>query len=325
MLILNEQDIEQIGINWDSTIAIIEDSVRCLEHQDYAQPIKPYLRYRNPKNRIIAMPAFIGGDFNVAGIKWIASFPENIQKGIPRAHSVIILNRAETGEPFCVINTPLLSVIRTASVSGLLVKYYQEVRTLDKVKIGLTGFGPIGQYHLKMCAAILGDLIDRIRVFDIRPMDHTDFEDIPPIEMVSSWEEAYEDADIFITCTVSEAPYVNIPPKPGSLHLNVSLRDYQASMCKWFKGSIIVDDWEEVCRQETDIEKMHIEHGLRQEDTKSMIDVVAHNCLDSYPQDQAIMFNPMGMAVFDIGLGSYYHQLAETLKVHEQQNLFNSI
>ena len=312
MIYLDEHSIKEIGINWGENISCLEKAVKCLKDQDYSQPIKPYLRYRNPINRIIAMPAFVGGEINLAGIKWIASFPQNIHQGIPRAHSVVILNKAETGEPICIINTPLLSVIRTASVSGLVLTYYQKNRDFSGLKIGMTGFGPIGQYHLDMCQALLGDAISSVSIYDIRPIEVSLLAGSPKAKFVSSWEEAYTDADIFISCTVSDAPYIDIAPKPGSLHLNVSLRDYKTETYDWFKEAIIVDDWEEVCREKTDIEMMHIEKGLQKEGTQSITDVVIDNCLANYSTNTPIMFNPMGMAVFDVAIGSQYYRLANT-------------
>jgi N-[(2S)-2-amino-2-carboxyethyl]-L-glutamate dehydrogenase len=44
-----------------------------------------------PKSRIIALPALITEYPRIAGIKWIASNPENISHGLKRASAVIIL------------------------------------------------------------------------------------------------------------------------------------------------------------------------------------------------------------------------------------------
>lgn len=312
MIYLNEEHLRQIGINWKETIDVIEDSVKCLARNDYAQPIKPYLRYRDLKNRIIAMPAFLGGSINMSGIKWIASFPDNIKKKIPRAHSVTILNNADTGEPVGIINTALLSVIRTASVSGLMIQYFEKVRDLKKMKVGIVGFGPIGQYHLKMCTELLLNKIDKIYLFDITGIDESliDEKIKGKINFCDSWQDAYDDADIFITCTVSKASYIDKKPKPESLHLNVSLRDYKTSVFECFKKAIIVDDWDEVCREKTDIEIMHLEKGLSKEQTFSICEVVMNNCNELIFKRNPILFNPMGMAVFDIAIATYYHNLA---------------
>lgn len=308
MIYLEEKDLIEIGINWHHTVDVIQDAVYSLGQQDFAQPVKPYLRYRNLKNRIIAMPAFVGGDINMSGIKWIASFPENIQKGIPRAHSVTILNEAETGVPVGIVNSALLSVIRTASVSGLVIKHFLEARPKQGIKLGIIGFGPIGEYHLKMCYELLGNQLEEVSIFDIRPIDEKRIAGYDHVKVVSSWEEAYSDADIFITCTVSDGAYIDQQPKQGSLHLNASLRDYKVSVYDWFKDAIIVDNWDEVCRENTDIENMHKEKGLQKEDVQTIVNMVLDQCMKAYSSEQPVMFNPMGMAVFDIAIGSYYYR-----------------
>lgn len=318
MKYLNENNLKEIGINWAETINVIEETVRCLDKSDFAQPIKPYLRYRNLKNRIIAMPAFVGGKFNVSGIKWIASFPDNISKGIPRAHSVVILNNADTGEPISIINTALLSIIRTASVSGLMMKYYNKARKLDKFNLGIIGWGPIGRYHFKLFTELYGDKIEKIFLYDTKPIinkNEIDFTNKEKIFITESWEEAYKDSDVFITCTVSNERYINLKPKDGSLQLNVSLRDYEIDVYDYVKEAIVVDDWDEVCRENTDIEFMHKEKGLSREKVKTINDVVCRNYIESMKKEQCVMFNPMGMGVFDIAVGNYYFKKSKENKI----------
>jgi ornithine cyclodeaminase len=316
MLYLNEKDLLKIGFHWNETIDNIEKAVHCLEQKDFVQPIKPYLRYRDLTNRIIALIAFVGGKINLAGIKWIASFPTNIDHGLPRAHSVVILNEADTGVPVATINTALLSIVRTASVSGLMIRYFLKTRPQKNAKVAILGWGPIGRHHYQMVVDLMKDQIGQIALFDIRGIDPATI--TGPCKdktvVVKSWQEAYADADIFITCTVSKAPYVDAKPKAASLQLNCSLRDYKTSILDHTKA-IIVDDWEEVCREKTDIEMMHKERGLQEKDTKSIVDVVCHDAMASYPKDMPIMFNPMGMAVFDVATGRYYLDKAKAMKI----------
>ncbi|WP_151737530.1 2,3-diaminopropionate biosynthesis protein SbnB [Paenibacillus tengchongensis] len=308
MRYLNTDDIKKIGIKWEQTIEAIREAVTILHQHDIAQPIKPYLRYRDPGNRIIAMPAFVGGDVNMAGIKWISSFPKNIQKGIQRAHSVTVLNDADTGKPLAVLNTALISGIRTASVTGLIIKKYEEIYPLEDVTVGIIGFGPIGQLHLQMVMDILGDRISKVLLYDIAGVKM----DLIPeaiknrVEVTESWEEAYGKADVFITCTVSPNGYIDQKPKERSLLLNVSLRDFKPEILDYTQ-SIIVDDWEEVCRENTDIELMHLQRGLQKSDTKSITEIVCEDQMKSFPADKPILFNPMGMAIFDVATSKYYY------------------
>lgn len=308
MIYLNEKNLKKIGIDWNETINTIEEVVRCLDKKDFSQPIKPYLRYKNLENRIIAMPAYVGGKFDVAGIKWIASFPGNIAKGLPRANSVVVLNKSDTGEPMAIINTPLLSIIRTASVSGLMMKYYDRARKLEDFNLGIIGFGPIGQHHLKMAMNLFGNRIKKVFLYDIRPVDKKNIEHkyINKVLITDSWEDTYLDSDVVITCTVSKDRYINKKPKTGSLQLNISLRDYKTDIFGYLKGIIIVDDWDEVCRENTDIELMHKEKGLKKDDVRNIADVVCRNFLGTVEKEETVMFNPMGMGVFDIATAKYY-------------------
>lgn len=320
MIYLNENNMNDIGINWNEIISIIEEATKSLANNDFAQPIKPYLRYRDLKNRIIAMPAFVGGNINKSGIKWIASFPDNIKNNMPRAHSVVILNNADTGEPEAIINTAKLSILRTAAVTGSIIKAFSKVRELNNINIGIIGWGPIGQHHFKMVTELLGDKIDKIFLYDIAPISISSISSVykEKIEIVDCWQDAYKDADIFMTCTVSKEPYIDMKPKKGSLQLNVSLRDYKTDIYEHIKENIIVDDWEEVCREKTDIEMLNIEKGLNKEDTKSIVDVICNNCFKDFSTEDVIMFNPMGMAVFDIAVGKYYVNKAVELGIGQK-------
>jgi len=318
MLYINEDHIQMMGINWESLIQVIRDAVYCLHENDYAQPIKPYLRFKESKNRIIAMPAYVGGSFNMAGIKWIASFPDNIKNGIPRANSIVILNDSSTGQPVVLINTALLSILRTAAVSGLILKNYLLHRKHKNLKIGIVGWGPIGKYHFDMCCKILGDQISDMFLYDLIHIDQKTVNTVDfkgNLHIAETWEEVYENVDIFITCTVSKAPYIDKKPKKGALLLNVSLRDFKVDIYDYVKGGIVVDDWDEVCRENTDIERLSDERGLRRDEVYSISDVVLGNCSAFHHSDQTIMFNPMGMAVFDIAIGSHYLEIARELNI----------
>lgn len=312
MLYLNNDDILSMDKDWQSLVKVIDETVKILGKKDFAQPVKPYLRYKDLTNRIIAMPAYVGGDISISGLKWIASFPKNIENGIKRAHSVTVLNHADTGQPLAVLNSSIISGIRTAAVTGLVIDYYQKIKDLKKIKAGIIGWGPIGQLHFEMLTSLLGDRLEQIKIFDKRDFDisniNADFKDITVNK--SSWEECFDDSDIFMTCTTSPKRYINKQPKAGSLQLNVSLRDYEPEILNHVQY-MIVDDWEEVCRENTDIEAMHKKYNLTEDKTQSVVDLVVNNCLNDLKEQDVVMFNPMGMAVFDMSIAEYYYDKAK--------------
>ncbi len=312
MKYLNEQTLLELGINWPSLITVIEDATGLLGKKQFSQPVKPYLRFNNPVNRIIAMPAYIGGDFNAAGIKWIASFPGNIQHGIKRAHSVIILNDAETGVPTTIINTPLISGIRTASVSGFVLRKYLEQNNPAELVCGIAGFGPIGQLHLQMFMQAFGDKIKQFFIYDINPISNALIEHYrglgAAITVCSHWQEMYDQVNLFVTCTVSKDRYVDKMPVKGGVYLNVSLRDFKTDFLKEIDVNV-VDNWDEICRENTDIENAHLEFGLSRTDVMEIQEVLVPGALKGLG-NKSFMFNPMGMGIYDIAVAGYYEKLA---------------
>ncbi|MDQ6423343.1 2,3-diaminopropionate biosynthesis protein SbnB [Paenibacillus sp. LHD-117] len=354
MLYLGEEHLRAIGYSWRGLVDRIQQTVRIMDSGDYAQPLKPYLRYRDPRNRIIAMPAYIGGSVGTAGLKWIASFPGNYAVGLPRAHSVTVLNDADTGEPLAIVNSALVSAARTAAVSGLMLREWLKQRLLDNdrdsaeegLRIGIIGFGPIGQMHKAMCLSLFDEHIDYMMLYDIRgvrldgsrghsgaagdvataaqgqgqadgsarPQGECPRRRSVPIRVAGSWQELYQACNVIITCTVSDKRYIHTPPAPGSLLLDVSLRDYGLEAIQGIR-SVVVDDWTEVCRENTDIELLHREAGLNSEQATTLADVVCRDAIARFDSREPLLFCPMGMAAFDVAIAEWYLRKGEELGV----------
>ena len=74
--------------------------------------------------RIMAMPAYVGGEFDVAGLKWIPSVPGNPERnGLPRANALVLLSDRATGLPLAVMDGTVVSAMRTGAVTGLAVRH----------------------------------------------------------------------------------------------------------------------------------------------------------------------------------------------------------
>src|SRR5438552_15630762 len=109
-------------------------------------PHSYFLRFpEKPDCRIIALPAFLGDGFGVAGLKWIASYPGNVQRGFPRASAVLVLNSYETGYPFAILESSIISAARTAA-SAPLAAYWLSGQSRRAPSLGIVGTGFIARY-----------------------------------------------------------------------------------------------------------------------------------------------------------------------------------
>src|SRR5262249_42240411 len=147
-----------------------------LAHADgkSVNPDSYFLRFRDkPDCRIIALPAYLGKDFDVAGIKWIASYPGNIQRGFPRASAVLVLNNSETGYPFAILESSIISAARTAA-SAALAAYWLRGESRRAHSLGIVGTGFIARYVYDFLVDT-GWEIEEVRLFDLSPHESEKF------------------------------------------------------------------------------------------------------------------------------------------------------
>src|SRR5206468_3238468 len=114
-----------------------------LAHADghSVNPDSYFLKFPDkPECRIIALPAYLGNGFDVAGLKWIASYPGNIQRGFPRASAVLVLNNYETGYPFAILESSIISAARTAA-SAVLAAHWLSGQSRRANSLGIVGTG----------------------------------------------------------------------------------------------------------------------------------------------------------------------------------------
>ena len=147
-------------------VALVEATYRWHAAGESVNPPSYFLRFPDrPTARIIALPASLGGEVQVDGLKWISSFPGNVAAGIPRASAVLILNDRATGYPFAVLESSIISATRTAASAALAADGLTRTRGRP-TRVGFFGAGLIARYvHTYLTGT--GWSFDRIGVYDL--------------------------------------------------------------------------------------------------------------------------------------------------------------
>ena len=140
LLYLNEEDMLKAKV--DDVIRCtdcMEEVLKLLDKGDYRmggdngnshgcmvtfpdEPEFPNMPKNGPDRRFMAMPAYVGGKFDIAGMKWYGSNVENREKELPRSILMMMLNDKQTGAPLALMSANLESSYRTAGVPGVGVK-----------------------------------------------------------------------------------------------------------------------------------------------------------------------------------------------------------
>jgi ornithine cyclodeaminase len=319
-LYLSQEDVIAAGgLDMAETVKTIEKSFTLHASGETILPHKPVLRWGGPESeevtgRIMAMPAYLGGDLKIAGIKWIPSKPSNPAKyGMPRANALIILNDPETLFPIAVMDGTIISAMRTGAASGVGAKY---LALPQSTTLGMVGAGVQMRTQAMAMHAVLPNLKEG-RVFDLLPEKAETFaaemsqELGIAIRAVSSAEQACAGADVFVTATMSSYPYVEAAwYKPGALHCEVSFWDTPTEVLRSL-DLVVCDDYSAVEHHGVDVAFRAVrDRVIPREKVKNLGDVIIQKTSGRKRPEDKIIFNPIGMGIHDVSEAYRVYQVA---------------
>jgi 2,3-diaminopropionate biosynthesis protein SbnB len=292
-------------------VELVETTYRLHGAGASVNPPSNFLRFPDrPGARIIALPASIGGQVRVDGLKWISSFPENVAAGIPRASAVLILNDHDTGYPFACLESSIISATRTAASAALAADWLSRGRGRP-TRVGFFGVGMIARYIHTFLAAT-GWSFDEIGVHDLSADSVAGFRGYLErsgsggrITVHDRPEQLLRSSDLVVFATVAGQPHVGdlswFDHCPLVLH--VSLRDLAPEIV--LASANVVDDVEHCLTADTSPHLAEQLSGNRDFLHGTLADVMAGRV--SVPADRPLVFSPFGLGVLDLAVGKYVY------------------
>lgn len=308
VLILSGSEVEQLLAHREAEIL---EAVRqaYVTHSQGASslPQSTFLRFPGDDlNRIIALPAFLGDGFGVAGLKWIASFPANTQRGMARASAVLILNSCETGRPEAILESSLISAKRTAASAALAAA---ELHRGPAESVGLIGTGVINLEVARFLAATVPG-IRRFLLVDLDRERAGRFgQRLRAILPGREVEIAPDIATALATCPLASFATTAIRPHiadlsmcpPGATLLHVSLRDLTPEAI--LACDNVVDDVEHVLRAQTSVHLAEQLTGSRDFVRGTLADVLQGKTPPRRDETSVTVFSPFGLGILDLAVG----------------------
>ena len=322
ILYLSGAEVSELGAGdmWKA-LEDVEETLRLVYQGDAIVPEKIAMGFGKDfleeaeKGRINAMPGYLGGRFQIAGIKWIGSNPKNRLRGLPRASSITILNDPDSKFPIFLMNGSEISAVRTGASSGVAAKYL--ART-DAETLMLVGAGYQNQMQLKAIYCVRPSLryfyiVDIVREIAER-FAHEMGEKLGiHIVPVTSIAQIDRKADITVNASSAQVPVMDISvAKPGSLHICVGGLDHPDLYKKADK--IVCDSWEQVRHRGSSYLALDGLAGKVQDKDIYAPEIGAIICGDKpgrEREEEFIYYKPVGMGVLDLAIASRIYRQAK--------------
>lgn len=283
-------------------------------------PHSTFLRFPgDDTNRIIALPAFLGDGFDVAGMKWISSFPGNVRNGMERASAVLILNSCVTGRPEAILEGSIISARRTAASAAAAARALLERRT--PAIAGLVGTGVINLEIARFLRAVFPKL-RRFLLFDLDASRAGRFEsslheilgEEVEVETAGSLGELLAVSPLVSFATTALRPHVADLSAcvPGAVLLHVSLRDLAPEAI--LACDNVVDDPDHVCRAQTTMHLGEQATGGRGFIRCTLADILKGEAPARRGDGSIAVFHPFGLGVLDIAVGRWVADSARTAR-----------
>ena len=266
-----------------------------------------------PTARIIALPAYLGDAFDVAGIKWISSFPENVPRGFPRASAVLVLNDCANGYPFACLEASIVSAARTAASAVLAARACADGRALPRT-LGIVGNGLIARYLYEFFVRTEWSF-PNIRLYDAEPGESRRFSERLALDArhTVAHDEAIEAllraSDLVVFATTAAAPYVHDTGlfAHNPIVLDISLRDLGTDVIA--SAYNVVDDIGHVLNADTSVHLTEQRLGHRRFIHATIPQLLAGEARPG--ADRPVVVSPFGLGVLDLALGMWVYDRAK--------------
>lgn len=168
ILYLSAAEVAEAGPSMSEIIDALEKMFVEKAKGAVEMPPKPGI-HTAPDAFIHAMPAYIPA-LGAAGMKWVAGYPSNRERGLPYVSGLLILNDPATGLPLAVMDATWITAKRTGAATAVAAK---RLARRGARSVGIVACGVQGRSNLEALSCVLE--IERVKAYDVHPEAARDY------------------------------------------------------------------------------------------------------------------------------------------------------
>ncbi len=277
----------------ERAVEAVRDGFIAYAKGEWSMPPKTYVP-AYPAGDFRAMPA-IGAGYAV--LKWVTSFPGNLEKGLPTVKAIVLVSDAETGMPVAVIEGSALTALRTGAAAVLAAE------TLARPDAGIAaviGAGVNGEATARTFLARGREVM----IWDVDPGRARVAAEELGANAAASREQALS-ADIVATVTPAYEPlFAEGSLRPGQ-HVSLMGADgpdkCEIAPREIARTHVFCDDWTQASHA-GELQHSVREHLLEQSQVTQLGDVLAGLAPGRASAEEITTFDSTGLAIQDLAL-----------------------
>ncbi len=315
---LSQEDILALNIPYADVMDAVETAMAKFSNGLCQLPVKVHVNSR-PGTYINAMPAYVGGENEAQGMKWIGGYPANREKGLPVTWGLMVMNNCETGAIEAVMDARWITAIRTAAVAAVTAKYCKPKNTRA---ITIIGAGEQGRSNARLMKIAIPEL-ERIYIGDLYPAATEKYLEkmcplMPDVEFVPFYTEeerqaAIDDSQILITATQrSDKPIIFCEMlHKGMLGIPLESTAWEGKTYTRMADRFVCDDVNLVGAYLADGKYTD---GLPEE-LLTLGDIINGKVPGRAGEEEFVITSSHGIAISDVAVGQMILQKAEAMNI----------
>lgn len=320
ILLLSEKDVEKvIRGSIHPILNMVEEAFKHRHNNDVMLPDKISQIFSEDQKRINCMPATIFSE-QVCGVKWVSVFPPNPCEGYQNVTGVSLISELQHGFPLCIMDSSLLTNIRTAAVGAVAARF---LAPKTPKTIGFIGAGDEARMHFVLLkktkpsidVCYVSSRTQRTELAFIEELSPY-FPDVKFIACKGNSSMATTNSDIVVTAISAQLPLLKAKDlKKGCLYIHVGGWEDEYKVPKAC-DKIICDEWESVKHRAQTLSRMYKEGLLNDSDIYSdLAPIILGEKVGRESDSETIYFNSVGLSFIDVQMAYDIYKKAKEIGI----------